>query len=112
MAPFKIGSRMPGAPVVPTTTTARAPAKETSAGFPLIEHMVEKEDFEAFNARYREHTQRLERIIESGKDDAVVAAAQKSLRAMDRTVNLLEELMDIKAKMLAGDDDDDEDDEA
>ncbi len=106
MPAFTIGSRGGSAPAA--SAGKRDKPQATSAGFPLIEGMIEKGDFEAFNQRYRQNCQRLERIAESDADPNRVAGARKALRALDRSVNLLEELMAIKTKMIAGDVDEDE----
>ncbi len=101
LKPFKIGSRVTGAPFLgKKRTTTQKKAQEMSAGFPIIEELIEKGDFEKFNQRYSQIIQQLERIVQNTQDKSLKEDALKSINTFQLTASLLEELVDIKNKML------------
>lgn len=102
LKPFKIGSRVTGAPFVgkKKTTSTQKKAQDMTAGFPIIEELIEKGDFEKFNQRYSQIIQQLERIVQNTQDETLKEDALKAINTFQLTASLLEELLDIKNKML------------
>lgn len=78
-----------------------AQTKESALGYPLIENLLETEQFDVLNKTFADAYQRLETIMmdrEAGlrkqKD------ARKAMRAYELTTELIKELLKVKYQLL------------
>lgn len=85
-----------------TTPQQKQPStQKPSLGYPHIEDLLEKEDFERINKSFFDAYERLEKIM---KDRASglkkQRGAQKAMKAYELTTELLNELLVIKYQIL------------
>lgn len=75
--------------------------QKPSLGYPHIEELLEKEDFERLNKSFFDAYERLEKIM---KDRSAglkkQKGAQKAMKAYEMTTELLNELLQIKYQII------------
>ena len=70
-------------------------------GFPSLERLVEQDSYDEFNKVMLESYDELEKIIQSKGGDAMRRkAAKKAMRAMELTMNLLRDFLQVKDELM------------
>ncbi len=95
MKPFRAGSRVVGGPYVPPEGSK----KSDSLGFDFIENLIESENFELINEKYKATCGKLEEIITREKDPEIIEKAEAALAAYEKSISLIQELVNIRGAM-------------
>ncbi len=84
----------------------RAPYKDTNrygqAGYPAVEELIDKEDFEEINAVFEGAYEELLDLSKKKKGLKTQRDAKKAMRALELTMELLRELLAIKYRLQQG----------
>jgi hypothetical protein len=87
----------------PRRPVAQQKGAATSLGYTMVEGLLETEDFKKINDGYESIRQQAEVIVESPTQSARnKKRARSAVDAYDRALELLKELLEIKAQMLKG----------
>jgi len=75
--------------------------QDSGLGYPHIEELLEKEDFERINKSFAEAYQTLEKIMKDTSGGLKKQkAAQKAMKSYELTTELMNELLQIKAQIV------------
>lgn len=87
-------------PVIPQKNQASATSATRSLGYPLIEELLNSENFDRLNKSFAEGYQKLEKImLDRGVGIKKQKDARKAMRAYELTSDLIKELLKLKYQL-------------
>ena len=69
-------------------------------GFPLIENLIETENFDDLNKSFLDAYSKLEGISKNDKNATRRKQAKKAMKCYEKTMDLLRELLGVKEQMI------------
>lgn len=91
---------IPSSSVSMGSSTVKAP--QLAIGYPAIEALIQTGDFRLLNASFHEMYDKLEHVSITSKGFAKIGQAKKALDALELSVDLLRQLLQLKHQMASG----------